>query len=74
MRLELASHAKRGEKQVQTAAYHVVKKGETLSGIADKYDVDVRALKEMNRLKKNNVRYGMKLKVSSTKPIPATRG
>jgi membrane-bound lytic murein transglycosylase D len=75
VRLELTSHVKRGGKPpVKAALYHVVKKGETLSGIADKYDVDMHTLKTMNRLKKNNVRYGTRLKVSSAKPRPATQG
>jgi LysM repeat protein len=74
MRLELTSHATRESKQVRTAVYHLVKKGDTLSGIADKYDVDILNLREMNGLKQNKVRYGMKLKVSSAKSKPAIRG
>jgi membrane-bound lytic murein transglycosylase D len=74
MRLELTSHATNESKRVRNAVYHVVKKGDTLSGIADKYDVDMVTLKEMNGLKRNKVRYGMKLKVSSTKSKPAVRG
>ncbi len=73
-RLRLAIEEGSTRKRAQTTAYHVVKKGETLSEIADKYDVDPRILKEMNRLKKSKIRHGMKLKVSSTKTIPATRG
>jgi membrane-bound lytic murein transglycosylase D len=74
MRLELTSHVTNESKQVRSAVYHVVKKGDTLSGIADKYDVDMLTLKEMNGLKQNKVHYGMKLKVSSVKSKPAVRG
>jgi membrane-bound lytic murein transglycosylase D len=74
MRLQLTAHKAVGEKQVRPAVHHVVKKGETLSGIAGRYDMDTQTLKEMNRLKKNNVRPGMRLKVSTGTSKPAARG
>ena len=44
-----------------------MKKGETLSAIAGKYDLDVQTLKEMNGLKRGKVHRGMKLRVGVTK-------
>ena len=66
MRLALTSHAvKKSEKPARYAVYHLVKKGETLSAIAEKYDLDVRTLKEMNRLKHGKVHRGMRLRVGA---------
>ncbi|MGE5432014.1 MAG: LysM peptidoglycan-binding domain-containing protein [Syntrophomonadaceae bacterium] len=45
------------------AATHKVKKGETLYTIAQKYDLDVKDLKKMNRIKGNKLAVGQKLKV-----------
>ena len=44
--------------------YHTVKKGETLAGIADKYDCTVAELKKWNGLKKDVIEIGQKLQVS----------
>jgi membrane-bound lytic murein transglycosylase D len=75
MRLQLTGHKAVGEKQARPAFHHVVKKGETLSGIAGRYDMDMQTLKEMNRLKKSNIWPGMKLKVSAgTTSRPAAQG
>jgi membrane-bound lytic murein transglycosylase D len=41
--------------------YHIVKKGETLAKIADKYDVSVGDLKKWNSLKSNKIEAGQKL-------------
>ena len=65
MRLALTSHVIKSEKPPRTAVYHLVKKGETLSAIAEKYDLDVQTLKEMNRLKRGKVHRGMRLRVGS---------
>jgi len=43
--------------------YHIVKKGETLSSIADAYDVDVSDLKKWNKLKSDEILVGEKLKI-----------
>ncbi len=42
---------------------HTVKKGETLSSIADEYGVTVKELKKWNRLKRNRIQVGQKLKL-----------
>lgn len=41
--------------------YHVVKKGETLSGIAQKYDVPASQIATLNNLKKNQINIKQKL-------------
>ncbi|MEO8149356.1 MAG: LysM peptidoglycan-binding domain-containing protein [Bacteroidia bacterium] len=41
--------------------YHTVKKGETLSEIAKKYNVPVKTISDWNDLKKNQIRIGEKL-------------
>jgi membrane-bound lytic murein transglycosylase D len=74
MRLELTSHTRKSEKLPTTAAYHTVRKGETLSGIAEKYDMDMERLKTINRMKKGSLKSGMRLKVSAWKVRPSTRG
>jgi membrane-bound lytic murein transglycosylase D len=43
--------------------YHKVKKGESLFGIAKKYNVDHKDIKELNGLKSNNLMYGQLLKI-----------
>lgn len=45
--------------------YHTVKKGETLSKIAKKYGVTINNIKKWNKLKKNSIRRGQRLKISS---------
>ncbi len=42
---------------------HTVKKGETLSAIARRYDVDIKTLKAFNGLKSNSLRKNQKLKI-----------
>ena len=46
-----------------TETIHVVKKGETLGKIAQKYKCSVTDLKKWNNLKTNNIQIGQKLKV-----------
>ncbi len=46
---------------------HTVKKGETLSSIADKYNVSVKQLKSWNGLKSDEIKSGQKLKVGEEK-------
>jgi len=48
--------------------WHTVKKGETLSGIADKYKCKVADLKKWNNLKNNSLKIGAKLKVGLKSP------
>ncbi len=51
------------EKQEQSRTYHIVKKGETLSTISNKYGIDVASLKIVNNLKNDKVYPNMKLKL-----------
>ena len=43
--------------------YHLIRQGETLGGIARKYGVTVRKLREWNGLRNNNIRAGRQLKI-----------
>jgi membrane-bound lytic murein transglycosylase D len=61
MRLELVSHARTSAKPKQV--YHVVKKGESLSSIAERYGADIESVKKTNRLKQGKIRVGLKLKI-----------
>lgn len=45
--------------------YHTVKKGENLSKIAKKYGVTINNIKKWNKLKKNSIRRGQRLKINS---------
>ena len=45
--------------------YHIVKKGETLTGISEQYGVDVATLKQINKLKKDQVHPNMRLELVS---------
>ncbi len=45
------------------AKYHKVKKGENLSTIAEKYGLTLTALKQKNKLKKNNINVNQRLKI-----------
>jgi LysM repeat protein len=45
------------------AVYHKVKKGDTLSSVARRYDVDVDDLKRWNKIKGSNVKVGEVLKI-----------
>ncbi len=58
--------------------YHRVQKGDTLSGIAEKYGRSVGTLKNMNGLKNNRIQKGMRLRVSLSRttfenPLIGTR-
>lgn len=50
---------------------HVVKRAETLSGIADSYGTTMAALRELNKLKKDGVWVGQRLKVPAGKTAAA---
>lgn len=55
---------------------HIVKRAETLSGIANSYGTNIATLRDMNKLKKEGVWVGQQLKVpagkTTTVPIQAT--
>jgi membrane-bound lytic murein transglycosylase D len=55
---------------------HVVRKGETLSKVANKYDVEIRDIKKWNNLSKNALKKGQRLKIKkllqAPTPVPAT--
>ncbi len=57
------TQTKRPAKQQATTRTHTVKKGESLSRIANKYGVTVAALKSANGLKGDNIQPGQKLKI-----------
>jgi len=64
MKLKLVSHSQ--SKSVQKKApvkYHVVKKGETLASISNKYNIDVVDIKTANNLKSDKVVPKQKLKI-----------
>lgn len=46
-----------------TARFHIVKKGDTLYGIAAKYKTTVPQLKKVNKIKGNNLQIGQKLTI-----------
>ena len=45
--------------------YHKVKNGDTLSEIAEKYQLSIKRLKSLNNLRSESIRIGQRLKVSS---------
>ncbi|MFC1883205.1 LysM peptidoglycan-binding domain-containing protein [Thermodesulfobacteriota bacterium] len=47
--------------------YHTVKKGETLFGIADKYDLTINEIRSINKLKGDTLKVGQKLLVVPVK-------
>jgi N-acetylmuramoyl-L-alanine amidase len=64
--------AKKQSKSV--SKYHVVKKGETLSSIAQKYNTTVSRLRKLNRMSRKSVLMaGKKLRVDSSKPAAKKR-
>jgi membrane-bound lytic murein transglycosylase D len=67
LRNTIAHSTLQSKAQPRRAVTHVVKRGETLSVIAAKYDMDVRTLKNINGLKNNRIQKGMRLRVSSSR-------
>jgi LysM repeat protein len=51
------------------AEFHKVKRGETLSSIADKFDLTIAQLKEMNGIKKNSISRNQRLKVKEEEKL-----
>lgn len=60
---EAGSGAAAGEKRTKTTEYHVVKRGDTLYGIARENDMSVARLKELNSLSGNGLMPGDRLRV-----------
>ncbi|HEX2964714.1 MAG TPA: LysM peptidoglycan-binding domain-containing protein [Syntrophorhabdaceae bacterium] len=63
MKLRLVSHITSKSKAKQSIKYHVVKKGETLASISDRYGVDISKIKSANRLKGDKIQAKMRLKI-----------
>jgi N-acetylmuramoyl-L-alanine amidase len=61
----------RSRTSVGKTQVHVVKRAETLSGIADSYGTSMAALRELNKLKKDGVWVGQRLKVPAGKTAAA---
>jgi len=61
--ISLAGHVRNIPKEEQKK-YYRVQKGDTLSGIAEKYGKSVRTLRKMNHLKNNRIIKGMRLRVA----------
>ncbi len=57
---------------IDGAGYHTVRRGETLSHIADKYRMPVSKLKSINNLKNNTIFPGQKLLLSSSSTVTKT--
>lgn len=51
------------KKELNAIKYHTVKKGQTLSGIAQKYHTSVSKLKKLNGLKSDKIKPGTRLRV-----------
>lgn len=45
---------------------HIIEKGDTLTALADKYDVTVDGIKELNRIKGDKIKVGKELKIPLT--------
>ncbi len=60
MKLKLVGYQ---EKKTKAVKYHVVRKGETLASISNKYGTDVATLKSANNLKRDKLVPKMKLKI-----------
>lgn len=56
----------------QVTKYHKVKRGDNLSEIASKYDVDVSEIKKWNKIKGNNLIAGKSLKIVKTEQVTKT--
>ena len=54
---------KSGKKEKNNSKYYIVKKGDTLYSISKKYNMSLKDLKNLNKLKSNNIKIGQKLKI-----------
>jgi len=61
------------EKKSELSFFHTVQAGETLYGIAKKYNVKVDALQFLNALKDNNIEIGQKLMINPNLPSADTK-
>lgn len=61
------------EKKAELSFFHTVQAGETLYGIAKKYNVKTDALQFLNALKNNNIEIGQKLIVNPNLPSADTK-
>jgi LysM repeat protein len=61
------------EKKAELSFFHTVQSGETLYGIAKKYNVKTDALQFLNAMKNNNIEIGQKLIVNPNLPSADTK-
>ncbi len=54
---------KSSKKEKNNSKYYIVKKGDTLYSISKKYNMSLKDLKNLNKLKSNNIKIGQKLKI-----------
>jgi len=67
MKLKLVKHVqKKDKREKRTVKYHIVKKGETLTTISNKYGMDIAGIKSVNKLKTDVVHPNMKLRVNAS--------
>jgi membrane-bound lytic murein transglycosylase D len=71
--MEALADADGGFQTIQKTKYHVVKKGETLGGISNKYGVSVANLKSWNGLKTNVIPVGKKLKIVTSEAVAVSK-
>ncbi len=50
--------------------YHTVKKGETISKVARKYEVSTSSIRRWNKLRSNRLRRGQRLKINTYERVP----
>ena len=55
---------------INKSVTHTVKSGDTLSELAEKYEITIQQLKQINGLTSDNIRICQKLYVQLTKPVP----
>jgi membrane-bound lytic murein transglycosylase D len=61
--------AKSEAPSVSSTRSHTVRKGETLSQVASRYDLSVAELKQINKLKGNQVNAGTRLVLAASEPV-----
>ena len=54
---------KSSKKEKNNSKYYIVKKGDTLYSISKKYNMSLKDLKNLNKLKSNKIKIGQKLKI-----------